>query len=290
METLLIILFLVVGNLSLTQVAINTDGSTPDNSAMLDVKSTSKGLLVQRMTQTSRNAIASPANGLLIYQTDNTPGYYYNSGTTITLQWQKLSPVDDWSTQPVVADAGYFTGNETAALPLKLSSMGDSSGQVLKYNGTIWDNAADDNGPWTDDSYGIPYSGAKYVGVGINKPTQKLSVVEGNTDCYMNIQNNSTGYTITERLLLSMNGLDGWLSTYENGRLFLGTNSSPKMTILANGDVGIGTSAPAYQLDVAGSLNLNKSITSGIAFGSQIDSQIQELQTYFNNPKNLKSG
>jgi uncharacterized protein (TIGR02145 family) len=63
------------------QVGINTDNSSPDNSAMLDVKSTSKGFLPPRMTKTQRDAMTSPATGLVIYQTDNTQGFYYYSGT-----------------------------------------------------------------------------------------------------------------------------------------------------------------------------------------------------------------
>ncbi|HEX7846870.1 MAG TPA: hypothetical protein VF476_13795, partial [Chitinophagaceae bacterium] len=59
-------------------VAINTDGSTADASSMLDVKSTSKGMLVPRMTTVQRTAIVSPANGLLVYDTDAKSFWYYN--------------------------------------------------------------------------------------------------------------------------------------------------------------------------------------------------------------------
>lgn len=62
-------------------VAINTDGSTANTSAILDVSSTSKGLLIPRMTQSQRNAISEPVAGLLIYQTDNTPGFYQYDGS-----------------------------------------------------------------------------------------------------------------------------------------------------------------------------------------------------------------
>ena len=79
MKIILFILFLLTGINVHSQVTINTDGSAPDNSAMLDVKSTVKGLLIPRMTQTQRNAIVSPANGLMIFQTDNIPSLYYNS-------------------------------------------------------------------------------------------------------------------------------------------------------------------------------------------------------------------
>jgi len=57
------------------QVAVNTDGSAPDPSAMLDVKSSSKGILLSRMTFAQRNTITNPAEGLIVYCTDcNTDG------------------------------------------------------------------------------------------------------------------------------------------------------------------------------------------------------------------------
>lgn len=68
----------------MAQVGINTDGSSPDGSAMLDLKSTDKGLLIPRMTSTQRIGISSPANGLLVYQTDVPAGFYYKDGTVWT--------------------------------------------------------------------------------------------------------------------------------------------------------------------------------------------------------------
>ena len=55
---------------SFSQVAINTDNSQPDNSAMLDVKSTNKGFLIPRMTHDERNAILNPHEGLMVYCTN----------------------------------------------------------------------------------------------------------------------------------------------------------------------------------------------------------------------------
>ena len=43
-------------------MSVNSDGSAPDNSAMLDVSSTSRGLLIPRMTAAQRLGIGSPAN------------------------------------------------------------------------------------------------------------------------------------------------------------------------------------------------------------------------------------
>jgi hypothetical protein len=64
--------------------------TTPNTSSLLEIKSTSKGLLIPRMTLTQRNAIAAPATGLLIYQTNSTPGFYYYSGTAWTAVTQKI--------------------------------------------------------------------------------------------------------------------------------------------------------------------------------------------------------
>ena len=62
------------------QVAINGDASQPDGSAMLDIKSTAKGLLIPRMTTVQRSAIGSPADGLMVYDTDTKGLWVYQSG------------------------------------------------------------------------------------------------------------------------------------------------------------------------------------------------------------------
>ncbi len=67
-------------------VSINNDGSSPDASSMLDIKSTTKGMLIPRMTTAQRTAIASPAKGLLVFDTGNNSFWFYN-GTV----WNNLS-------------------------------------------------------------------------------------------------------------------------------------------------------------------------------------------------------
>jgi len=74
------------------QVGIGT--SSPDSTSILDLTSTTKGLLVPRMTATQKGAVSSPATGLLIYQTDGTKGFYYHNGALwnlLTIDTSSLS-------------------------------------------------------------------------------------------------------------------------------------------------------------------------------------------------------
>lgn len=107
-------------------VAINTDGSNADNSALLDIKSSSKGLLIPRLTATQKTAIASPAAGLLIYQTDGTTGFYYYNGSA----WAPVSsaaggPLTGWAT----------TGNTGTDSTLNFIGTSDNQPLVGKVNG-----------------------------------------------------------------------------------------------------------------------------------------------------------
>ena len=76
----LLILSIAVFSMSLTaQVGINNP--TPDASAALDITSTEGGILIPRMTENERDNITDAADGLLIYQTDATDGFYYYNGS-----------------------------------------------------------------------------------------------------------------------------------------------------------------------------------------------------------------
>src|SRR3970040_1683199 len=69
-----------------SQVGIGT--VTPDESSILDITSTTQGLLTPRMTAAQRTAIVTPADGLIVYDTELKSFYHYNSTTT---SWDRMS-------------------------------------------------------------------------------------------------------------------------------------------------------------------------------------------------------
>ena len=92
--------------------------ATPATSAALDVTSTSGGLLLPRMTAAQRNAIASPTAGLLVFQTNGTPGLYYFVGGG--RGWLNLS-------NGQVPDADGNAGSSPAALVSTLAGSTNGS-------------------------------------------------------------------------------------------------------------------------------------------------------------------
>lgn len=125
-----ILVFLTCSRSFGQNVGINSTGATPDVSAMLDIVSSSKGLLLPRVALTSTTdatTIATPATSLLVYNTnaaltgDNADGvgYYYNAGTSGSPVWTKLAPLGlRWDDLRVTLDKGsnaalldYLTGS-----------------------------------------------------------------------------------------------------------------------------------------------------------------------------------
>ena len=77
---ILVAIFTAVAGMA-QSVGINADGSAANATAILDLKSTTKGFLPPRMTSAERSNIASPTAGLMVYQTDATAGLYYYNGS-----------------------------------------------------------------------------------------------------------------------------------------------------------------------------------------------------------------
>jgi uncharacterized protein (TIGR02145 family) len=118
---------------SYAQVAVNTDGTQPDGSAMLDVKSTSRGLLIPRMTLSQRGTINNPATGLLIYCTEDKQ-FYSNQGTPASPNWVMLNSQWITSGSNIYYNSGNVgIGSSNPAYPL---NFGLTTGDKISLFGT----------------------------------------------------------------------------------------------------------------------------------------------------------
>jgi hypothetical protein len=98
-----VLFFMIMTTNVFAQVGIGT--ITPHASSVLDVSSTTQGMLTPRMNTVQRTAIAAPADGLMVYDTDLKSFYYYNStitswnvinsGTTGRLKFKRIKSTDD---------------------------------------------------------------------------------------------------------------------------------------------------------------------------------------------------
>lgn len=141
-----LMLFIVCFSLS-AQVSINTDGSSADASAMLDVKSTDQGFLPPRMTQAQRDGISSPAAGLLVYQTDGTTGLYNYNGSAWTTVSRHTYPVGDFAQGGIV-----FWVDETGEHGLVCAKVDQDGGTGVRwYAGTYGNTQAKGDGPFAGE-------------------------------------------------------------------------------------------------------------------------------------------
>ena len=186
------------------------NNSTCVQSALLDITSTTKGLLIPRMTTVQRTAIASPAEGLQVYDTDAKSLYFYNATTWLGLGTGAsyaigtlVNTIPLVGTGGVVADrlcasdssgGGVSCNNLTSSIVAGSISDESGSGALLfgtsptisnpvisniapAGNFTLTQNAVV---PFTSESSGAVadtlYLKAGKVGIGTTTPTSMLSV------------------------------------------------------------------------------------------------------------------
>ena len=177
MKNLLIILFVsILPMAGFTQgVSLNAVGAPADGSAMLDISSTSKGVLIPRMQTAERTAIPFPAQGLLVFDTDSRSLWFFSNG------WNEIASGGGAFTLPYDG-----SGNE----PGKLFSINNThpaqstaiygkrmggSGLGLSVSNAIWGDNSDGNGVvGTSDSNngiaGFSNSGAGASATSISGP------------------------------------------------------------------------------------------------------------------------
>lgn len=108
-------------------------------------------------------------------------------------------------------------------------------------------------------------SGLGRVGIGTYNPTYNVTVYGGVGGSEINFTNDYTGNTQYDGLRVGTSSAGGnsWVWNYENAKLYFGTNNAERLSILGNGNVGIGDTSPDATLDVEGTVMLG---VNGVSF------------------------
>ena len=259
--TTIICLVVFSQNVFSQNVGINTDGTAADASAMLDVKSENKGLLIPRVELEATNLaspITSPETSLLIYNTATdgtgaiavTPGYYYWSGT----EWLRLISGDDsnnWRT----------TGNTGTNPSTNFLGTIDNESLVFRTNNT--------------ERARITSNGL--IGINTSTASAQLHVVEeANDGATPGVRIVESGAGQALQIQESDGGQGIWVDESGGGNGILITEEGPGdgIQVFSDGDgnaatfmggnVGIGTLTPSTLLEV----NDGSAIKLGAAFMS----------------------
>ncbi|NAS32405.1 hypothetical protein GTQ40_15580 [Flavobacteriaceae bacterium R38] len=151
-KRLLFILLYFFSGILYCQVGIGT--ITPHSSSVLDISSSDKGILIPRMTQVQKDDISAPANGLMVYQTDNTPGFYFYNGSS----WMPLS----------TSASGDNLGNHTAteAFDMANHSINNiATMSLMSTNATTFSFNRFDGASTTNDQLRVTANGSPVFGI-----------------------------------------------------------------------------------------------------------------------------
>lgn len=293
------IFFTTVASLSAQTVIVTDDPTytTGQATAVLDVKSTSKGFLLPRMTQAQRTAVASPAQGLMVYQTDGTAGIYYftnSSWTFLTAGGSAWSITGNAGTNYVTNFLGTTDNNSLRLRTNNTQSMLlDSLGNVGIGSSVAFTPGANEkllvNAGATSSFNAIVARGSlnNYFQLNINNQnsgsgasSDVVATADNGTEStnYVDLGINSSTYNTSsitggpDNAYLYSTSNDfviGNASASKNLIFFTGgsASSNEAMRINGSGYIGVNKTSPAYRVDVHGKGNFDSTV-SAVSYSS----------------------
>ncbi|MES2797024.1 MAG: hypothetical protein V4683_13725 [Bacteroidota bacterium] len=297
----LITLLVLLQKNSIAQIGVNADGSAPSTNAMLDVKSSNKGIMLPRIADPA--SILSPTDGLLFYNTTAKKFNYYDG-----IAWQQALFGNQWnvngsSISYLGGNVGIGTVNSDASF-VKFDVKSDNVRfyipnwpSSITYNTIIGSNLVGKNslGPQarfsneaTSTSYDIGMNGtegftieqndsprlivskAGNVGIGISSPTATLDVARG-------LENTGTALFRGTNFHSFFNA-DVSENTYIRGGK---PTSDVILADVGSGKVGIGTVFPGFPLSFTNALGDKIALwgSSGNHFGFGIQGSLLQIHT-----------
>ena len=285
-----VLLLIVSSPLQLVAQSVGIGTNTPHASAQLDITSTSRGLLIPRITLVQRNGIAGPAAGLLVYQTDNTPGFYFYNGSA-WVQMATGSSVNYWNVNGTsifnnnTGGVGINTGTPESGTRLHVFGPALVAGGALRLRAVSGDGARIlfENSSGTP-SHQISTIGSSFylqkipastfdfvmasngfVSMGRSVAAARLHIDRGGsaqTDV-LRLEGANVQMTLAEndtiKGFFNLTGNDvkfGTVASNDNGRLIMRVNGGDRFYLHPDGRISIGTSVPAsgYLLNVKGKM------------------------------------
>ena len=266
--------------------------TTPDTSALLDVSSTTKGILLPRLTTTQVTAVATPADGLIVYDVDtdtlklrangawaslgaggsgspggaNTQIQFNDSGALggdADFVWNKttnqltvtgnISATSTTATSVVSANTSLNGG--VAQLYLNNTGTGGTNWSINAGNTTTGGGLGANLGIAEGSNYRMVIAQGGNVGIGVTAPMTLLHVKGGEAGIFLE---ETTGGADNEAYLVHFNNVFQIQNRPSNNSSSVVPYAfdirAPVNTIstLSNGNVGIGIAVPVAKLHVSG--------------------------------------
>ena len=215
-------------------------GSTLSTDAVIDITSTSKGIRIPSMTTTQRNAIVTPATGLLIFNTtSNRINFYYSGWKEIIINGETSNVGIGTDSPAYKLDVNGDIRSNSIIIVNDVGSIRSVPGILQLQAGTsgieIVNNA--------NNSVFVKITSIGYVGIGTSSPAVKLDV-NGDIKTNSVIRVNDVGFIRSVPGILQVQGGTSGLEILNNdGNAFF-------VKITSTGYVGIGTT-PSYQLHLS---------------------------------------
>lgn len=286
-------------------IGVNDDNSNPDPSAMLDVKSTTKGVLVPRMSSAQRTSITGPATGLLVFDTTSSSFWFFNgsiwveigtgasnqtlsyTGSTLTISSGNSVTVPNGDITEVIAGNGLTGGGTAGSATLSVAADNglNTSTSDVKLGGTLREATQINQGAH-NMTYNLNGSGDFRV---LDNGTTHFEVRDNGLSYFGGHTHWKDGSTSgLDLAILSDDGDDGRLRIMENGitSIDLDANSQfvfneqgldrnfriesttdPNMMFVdaGAGRIGVNTNAPTETFHVDGGARFLDGVSVGAA-------------------------
>jgi len=221
-------------------VAINETGQLPDISSILDVSSTKKGLLIPRVANNEMQNIISPANGLLVYNTDSACFAYRNATAWVFLKGNGTAS-NDWSTK----------GNAGTNATTNFIGSTDNVNVVFRRNNLRAGLIGGANTSFGDQALNPASTGTTNTAIGYRALFVNTTGSRNTANGYTSLPENTTGSSNTAMGVGSLNTNSTGSGNTAIGNISLQSNST------ANNNTAVGNAA----------LNLNGIGYSNVAVG-----------------------